>query len=106
MTATGRETQLERTTLAWQRTGLALAGAAVVLARSGAVRGATVVAGLCAVALLLALVTLAASGRAHIHADSGGLHDRSLRGLPAAAPATAVATLALAAAGLVLVVTA
>lgn len=106
MSATSRfpETQIERTSLAWQRTGLALAGTGLVLARVAAIRGSRLVVALCAGMVVTAGIALVASSLAR---DRGPWlrGERRGGGLSLASHATVVTTVGLAAAGVVLVAT-
>lgn len=99
------ETQLERTSLAWDRTGFATAGAALVLARLAASRDAWITV---AVSVSLALVAAGAL------LEAGHRHEGQRRwlagewegtGLSMLARATIGTAVALAGAGLLLIFT-
>lgn len=107
MSATSRfpETQIERTSLAWQRTGLALAGTGLVLARVAAIRGSRLVVALCAGMVVTAGIALVASSLAGRDRGPWLRGERSGGGLSLASHATVVTTVGLAAAGVVLVAT-
>lgn len=95
--------QPERTTLAWGRTGVAAATAAIVTARVAIARGSlaiTILAGVVAVSAVAGLITTSAGHagrRAWFH------RQRPSRGLPVVARMTVVSTVALCAIGIALV---
>lgn len=99
------ETQLERTSLAWDRTGFATAGAGLVLARVAALRGAWITV---AVSLSFALIAVGPLLEAGHHSEprlrwlAGEWRGSGLSGL---ARATTLAVCGLSGAGLLLVLT-
>lgn len=97
--------QPERTSLAWRRTGLAAATAAAVMVRVAVVRDAPLVAALC-VGLLVVSLGAFLEGSTRSTARRRWFEDAAqLVGLSLIARATVGAVTALAAAGVLLVVT-
>lgn len=95
--------QPERTSLAWQRTGLAGATAAMVMLRLAVGEGSPVAAILAGAMLLIALASLVQGSLGHGPRRRGFDAAEPVRGLPAVARATTVGIVLLAGAGLVLV---
>jgi uncharacterized membrane protein YidH (DUF202 family) len=97
--------QPERTSLAWQRTGLAAATASVVMVRVALLRDAPAIAALCAaVAIVAVSAFLEGSSRAAARRRRFDQADPGSR-LPMVARAAVATTIGLALAGLWLVLT-
>jgi uncharacterized membrane protein YidH (DUF202 family) len=104
--------QPERTTLAWQRTALAATTSALVLVRVAVTRDAPAVTALAAALAVVAVAVMLEGSvrhdprrRSFDAADADGDdHAGGARGLPSAARGTVGVTVALAVAGLALVV--
>jgi uncharacterized membrane protein YidH (DUF202 family) len=96
--------QPERTALAWRRTGLVGAVAAIALARAAITRGSVVIAVMCVAIVVVAAATLFEGTRelgARVAAEDGSLPAPTV---PVAARATVAVVTLLAVIGFVLVV--
>lgn len=96
--------QPERTTLAWARTGLATTTAAIVTARVAISRDSVLVAALSGVIAALALLGLIRSSASHAGRHQSFHQQAPSSGLPLVASMTVAATIALCAAGILLVI--
>ncbi len=97
--------QPERTSLAWRRTGLAAATAAAAMVRVAVLRDAPLIAALCAGLLVVSLGALLEGSTRSDARRRWFEDDGALAGLSLTARASVSAVVALAAAGLLLVVT-
>lgn len=99
------ETQLERTSLAWDRTGFATAGAGLVLARLAGLRGAPTIVAVSLVFSVVAVGSLLEAGHRTESRTCWLAGERRGPGLSDLARATTLVVIGLAAAGVLLVIT-